>query len=610
MEYIKIAQVPDAVLHKKGNTVKGVLHLTTHHLIFTLPQVETAPRGSQELWLCYPMIERVTFTKGSALLYAPDKDESFQLTKGANLRIICRDYTFLAFDFTDVKQCNDVFESLLKLTCVNSLENLYAFLYSPVKIEAPLNGWKIYEPLKEFERQGLKLNSPDSSSEHPGDKMWRMSNINETYRVCTSYPSVIVTPASISNSVLHHASKFRSKGRMPALTYYHKYNGCSIIRCSQPLVGLKQNRSLQDEKLLLEITRTNEASSVLIVDARPVANAIAQTALGAGSEIVEYYPNAKKVFLNIDNIHVIRDSLNKVTEALKNTDISMEPPNQDLLIKSGWLKLIYTVLTGLDMIVKSLHLNKQHLLLHCSDGWDRTSQLAALAQLLLDPYYRTLEGIMVLIEKDWLSFGHRFNERSGHLQSETKFVDNSEYSSTNQAQHAIKQVTSHFRHRKHVKYTSPIFHQFLDCIYQLLKQNPTIFEFNERFLRRLLYHLYSCQYGTFLYDSELERRQAKVSEKTRSVWDYFLARKSQFVNPDYKRLDEVVYPDLSKISFWYELFGRTDEELNGFLNESSASSGNIDTSIYYESQTKNETAEMGIKLQETQTLLSQVELKE
>jgi hypothetical protein len=57
----------------------------------------------------------------------------------------------------------------------------------------------------------------------------------------------------------------------------------------------------------------------LIIDARPLTNAIAQTAMGAGTENESNYPGSKLVFLGIENIHVVRDSFNKLYDG---TDFS------------------------------------------------------------------------------------------------------------------------------------------------------------------------------------------------------------------------------------------------------------------------------------------------
>ena len=51
---------------------------------------------------------------------------------------------------------------------------------------------------------------------------------------------------------------------------------------------------------------------------------------------------------------------------------------------------------------------------------DRTAQLCALGQMILDGYYRTLRGFAVVIEKDWISFGHRFATRCGHYTRKDK----------------------------------------------------------------------------------------------------------------------------------------------------------------------------------------------
>jgi len=62
---------------------------------------------------------------------------------------------------------------------------------------------------------------------------------------------------------------------------------------------------------------------------------------------------------------------------------------------TGWFGHLFQVLKGAVRVVDVLERRACSVLIHCSDGWDRTSQLSALAMLLLDPHYRTIKGFEV-----------------------------------------------------------------------------------------------------------------------------------------------------------------------------------------------------------------------
>lgn len=70
--------------------------------------------------------------------------------------------------------------------------------------------------------------------------------------------------------------------------------------------------------------------------------------------------------------------------------------------------------------------------------------------ILLDVFF---QGFQVLVEREWLEFGHKFADRCGNG---VNCDDPNE--------------------------RSPVFLQWLDCVYQLYKQFPCAFQFNEAYL--------------------------------------------------------------------------------------------------------------------------------
>lgn len=100
-------------------------------------------------------------------------------------------------------------------------------------------------------------------------------------------------------------------------------------------------------------------------------------------------------------------------------------------------------------------------------------------------------------------------------------------------------------------------------MWQIWRQHPAEFEFNEAFLLFLVDQTYSQQFGTFLANSERHREALRLPARTVSIWSFINhpSQRPQFTNPLYlpsanKLL--VISAAPTKIQFWDGLYNRSE----------------------------------------------------
>ncbi|XP_032878665.1 myotubularin-related protein 6 [Amblyraja radiata] len=510
MEHIRTPKVEQVKLLDRfgsNKSVIGTLYLTATHLIYR----EVTTVNPKEIWIMHhhiAVVEKLPLT-----------------TVGCPLAIRCKDFRVIHFIIPRERDCHDIYNSLLKLSCPVKYDDLYAFAFHPKKTEYEREmGWKVINLTDEYSRMGIP------------NAIWQLTDVNRSYKICDTYPIHLYVPKSVSKPIIVGSSKFRSKGRFPTLSYFYQQKQAAICRCSQPLSGFSA-RCLEDEHMLQAISKANPNSHFMyVMDTRPKLNAMANRAAGKGYENEDNYSNIRFQFVGIENIHVMRGSLQKVSEVCGTKALT----SNDFLSgleSSGWLRHIKAVLDAAALLAKAVGYDGASVLVHCSDGWDRTTQVCSLGSLLLDPYYRTIKGFMVLIEKDWISFGHKFADRCGQLDGDTKEV-------------------------------SPVFTQFIECVWHLTEQFPRVFEFSEAYLLEIHGHVNSCQFGNFVGNCQKEREDMNIKNKTHSLWSFLLENQHKYLNPLYDPnlpcVHEVIEPNTVAFNFkfWRSMYHQFDKTIH------------------------------------------------
>eukprot|EP01062_Namystynia_karyoxenos_P023081 TRINITY_DN18880_c0_g1_i1.p1 TRINITY_DN18880_c0_g1~~TRINITY_DN18880_c0_g1_i1.p1 ORF type:complete len:861 (+),score=190.92 TRINITY_DN18880_c0_g1_i1:92-2674(+) len=499
---------------------RGVLHVTNFRLVFT-QEPEAAPLHTS----CTSSVSATSAASGVTwqvpgstvvpllALQSVEREDNWGGTLPCRLSVVTKDVRRVVLAFKPQDSSVDMVHDWLR-EHVSAKEPLqptaewargHFFCFAHVDARAPdapevQPGWDVYSPEAEFARQGALQGG------------WRLSQVNASHQLCPSYPEVLCVPDSIGDSVISAAAAYRHRNRMPILSYYHRATRAALCRCAQPQRGILGARNECDEQLVRAIAREGKME---IVDLRPRQNAAANRAVrGGGSEEPSHYSASGFRFAPIENIHKMRESAAALRALCLPTADALESGCQQdpsagrwlaALQETQWLEHIRRLLEAAQSTAAAL-LAGMSVLLHCSDGWDRTAQVVSLVQVLCDPHARTVQGFCALCEREWVQCGHNFRSRLGHCRGGSDAC------------------------------TGPIFLQFLDAVHQLLAQLPAAFEFTSELLLRLADAAHSGLYGTFAADSPAEITQWQMRRCTASAWAPLLGD-AALRSPLYSRVD-------------------------------------------------------------------------
>lgn len=500
-ELIKAPKVDQVILRRPLHPpTEVVLCITGHHIILSSRQ-----SNDDESWILHVMVDSV---------------ERRQTNKQNSLIIKCKNFRVIQLDIKSHEDLKSVADSIDWLSNLDDPRLMYPFYYCR-NFDIIEDGWQTFELDREYRKL---LQVADD---------WRVSNANKDFKLCSTYPEKIIVPKLITDESLVKVAQFRCLNRFPVLSYLHKPNRAVIVRSGQPMVGPGNKRCKEDERLLTSIIGNQRGH---IIDTRHENIAQLAKTKGGGHEPESHYPLMRRCHKPIARYNTLVDSLHKLIDGCQDKQSTTEKWISTLE-SSNWFGHIQSVLECACVVAQCIDHEGASVLVHGSEGMDSTLQVCSLAQIILDPDCRTVQGFEALIEREWLQAGHPFANRCGH----SAFAPNN-LASLDKREH------------------SPTFLLFLDCVWQLMRQFACSFEFNEDFLILLLDHAYASEFGTFLGNSPKERTELDFAAGTTSLWSYINRPKilEECLNPVYDPNEKAIWPSVAaqSLEFWESVYLR------------------------------------------------------
>uniref|UniRef100_A0A9J7YMR2 Myotubularin-related protein 12 n=1 Tax=Cyprinus carpio carpio TaxID=630221 RepID=A0A9J7YMR2_CYPCA len=364
--------------------------------------------------------------------------------------IHCKDLRVFQFSLTFSKEedAKKIFQGIAH-HCLEEKSLKCVFAFSYMGTPSPEMQWK---------QETVMFDSPeDWTQEMKRTKAnCRLVTENENFELSQRLPKYFVIPLTIGDLF-----SYQGKG-LPIWCWSH-YSGCALFKASFPPVTQEDGDFQKHLDTMINAVAHNHLYSVKTEDL--------SESLPNIQDIQQSYNKFKQFFL-IEN----------------STDFWLSDVKWfSSLESSGWLDIIRQCLQKAVEVVECLEKDNTNVLITEEEGTDLCCVISSLAQIMLDPYYRTLMGFQSLVQKEWVAGCHAFLDRCNHL------------------------------HQKDKEYHSPVFLLFLECVWQLVHQHSPAFQFSETYLTVLSDSVHVPVFSTFLFNSSHHRESVMKHQRNLSL---------------------------------------------------------------------------------------------
>ncbi|KAF2365763.1 Myotubularin-like phosphatase domain [Trinorchestia longiramus] len=294
--------------------------------------------------------------------------------------------------------------------------------------------------------------------ERTGCPNWRITQHNESFNLCATYPPVFVVPHGLVDQKVEKASRVFREYR-PLLWLWGAPGGAALVVMAQVSPNIPDTISLNPRSFgQLKMSKLED-------EAKSLENLM----IGA---IHRSNPCEAPAILDLDKELPQPAELHAACNRLRALHLPEGASASSYLSRFENSKWLSYVSRTLSVASKAAHLiteDNRSVILQEDCGRDAACVVSSLVEVLCDPFARTVRGLHCVIAKHWVALGHQFTVRLGHT-----------------------------RRQKHLQ--GECWLLLLDCLHQVCVQQPRLLQYTPCYLAALWGAAHCPLYTTCLFD--------------------------------------------------------------------------------------------------------------